>query len=117
MVVLSNYNLTNCSSKIKRLTQWYSPQYKYRMTVVGVKLFLNVYLQFHPRSFGENIPDRVQRQQERVPPCVVDYLEDCLHDQLKFKTKQNQPLTPRQQVYKCPHFSCLNVLKKFNIFG
>ena len=64
MVVLSNYNLTNCSSKIKRLTQWYSPQYKYRMTVVGVKLFFNVYLQFHPCSFGENIPDRVQRQQE-----------------------------------------------------
>jgi hypothetical protein len=47
-----------------------------------------------------DVCDRLQRERERVPPSVVDFLEQRLQEELKHKTKRNHALTTREQVYK-----------------
>ena len=62
------------------------------------------HFQFTERKFDENVTEKVFRERYRVPKSVVDFLEQKYHDQLEFKTKRNQCLTPRQQILVFLHF-------------
>jgi hypothetical protein len=44
------------------------------------------------------VSDRQQRERERVPPSVINYLEEKLEPVLKHKTRRNHALSTRQQV-------------------
>jgi hypothetical protein len=50
-------------------------------------------------DLGEDVDDRTFRERFRVPRDVLNWLEQKLHDNLKFKTdKINQCLSPRDQI-------------------
>ena len=60
--------------------------------------------QFNERKFDENIDDKTFCERYRVPPQIVDLLEEKLNDRLMPKTGRNKSLSARDQIKVFLHF-------------